>query len=297
MQRLKVGALVAPVCLLIAGTAVPARALVIAPPPPGPQKMGQADTVVVGRVMAILDKDVQAAPAPGAAQTIAYRIAIVRVTDALKGAQGKETIRVGWPAPPQGAQPNPGGPVRPPIGRPRFGVNLEVGADGLFYLTKHHKEDFYTLPMYYSFSSSQNPKFKEEVETARKTIKLLADPIKALKSTDAQERLLAASAMITKYRTPRPGAARTQPIPAEESKLILAALQQADWKQPNRFGETNAMQLFNQLGITQADGWTPPRPQPGRNYQEDFANAAQEWLRRNRDTYRIQGFVSGAEER
>jgi hypothetical protein len=280
--------LCASACLFVLGKGLPARAMLIAPPP-GPMRLAQADTVVVGQVVALEDQDVDAAVAPGIAQKTKYRIARVKVREAIKGGKGADVIRVGFLAPPT-AQP---GLVQPGVIRPgirRGGINLQVGNDGLFYLNPHHQEKFYVAPAYYSFTSSQVPNFKEEVSTAKRTVKLLEDPMAGLKSKDAQERLLTASLLVARYRTAQGGALKTQPIDAAESKLILTALAEADWNQPFRFGQMHPQQAFGQLGLTKEDGWNPPQV---IRTPQDFGNAAREWLRTHADTYRIKRFVAG----
>src|SRR5262249_30336762 len=89
--------------LAVFASALPARALVIAMPQSGPARAAQADAVVVGRVVALEDKDVQV-------QGAMYRIAVVNVTETIKG--GKEQmVKVGFIPPP--ANPNPGVGIRP----------------------------------------------------------------------------------------------------------------------------------------------------------------------------------------
>jgi hypothetical protein len=287
MRRLLGVGAFASLCLAGLATPLAARAMLIRPPA-GPGKLVQADTVVVGKVMGLEDQDVSAtAPFPGATNKVSYRIAVVKVSDAIRGAKGKGTIRVGFIAPAPAPVVPPGGGIRPFIRRP-LGVNLSPGQDGLFYLAKHPTESFYTLPAYYSFTSSQTPAFAEEVKTARKAAKLLDDPVAGLKSTDAQDRLLTAGLLLGQYRTARGFPPKTEPVGAEESKLILSAILSADWNRPVRFGDMNPQQLFFQLGLTPKDGWQQ-RPFP--NIQDQY-NAMREWLREHRDTYRIQRFVA-----
>jgi hypothetical protein len=301
MRKTLFGALLAPACVLAIGSTVPARALVVAPPP-GPQQVGQADTVIVGRVMAIEDKDVAASPVKGSPQKANYRVAVVRVGENIKGAEGKEMIRVAWIAP-QAPQPgNPNVPQVRPI-RPGFrgGIALNVGQDGMFYLKKHHEQKFYTMvnPFGSFIPSENNPNFNQEVEKARKTVKLLAEPVKGLKSANAEDRLLAAGLLITRYRTQEGPRVKTEAIPAEESKLILKVLADADWNpQGGRFNQMNALNLFQQLGLTAKDGWNQPQPQPGQqNYLQVLNDAARTWLRENQNTYRIQRFVNEPTDR
>ena len=47
----------------------------------------------------------------------------------------------------------------------------------------------------------------------------------------------------------------------------------------------SAMSMFNRLGLTDKDGWVPPK---GGNYVE----AAQKWVKDNAGTYRIKKFVA-----
>ena len=85
-----------------------------------------------------------------------------------------------------------------------------------------------------------------------------------------------AALLVARYRNLRGGNARLEPIAAEESKLILAALAEADWNRPQtRFDQLHPMNVFNQLGLTQKDGW---QPQNVRTPQ-DYANAVRAWLR------------------
>src|SRR5438270_505326 len=107
-----------------------ALALVIAPPP-GPSRVVNSDMVIVGKVEGIEPQDVMVA-------NVSYRIAIVKVTDAIRGAKDVKTVRVGFMPPPLNA--------KPPLIRPGFrGVQLQAGQEGLFLLTKHPQEKFYTL--------------------------------------------------------------------------------------------------------------------------------------------------------
>jgi hypothetical protein len=285
---LAVGAF-ASACLIGLGVSLSARAMMVRPPA-GPVKVAQADTVVVGRVMGLEDQDVTA-PLPGTTNKVKYRIAVVRVHERIKGGKGKDTVRVGFlsPAP---AVP-PGGGVRVFIRRPAS-VNLAPGQDGIFYLTRHPTESFYVVPAFYSFTSSQAPNYAEELKGARKAVKLLQDPMAGLKSKDAKDRLLTAELLLGQYRTPKGGPVKTAPISAEESKLILSALLDADWTpRPVPFGQTTPQMLFYQLGATDKDGWRPP--QNVRNPQE-INNAMRAWLREHRDTFRIQRFVPAGEK-
>jgi hypothetical protein len=284
MRRVLFGGALAICGLGMLAGVVPARALVIAPPP-GPIRAAKAEVIVVGTIIALEEKDVSAPQFPKAPQNVNYRIAVVSVKEAIKGAKGLKTIRLGFIPPPQ---PVKGKPIliRPGIGR--FNVSFTVGQDGMFFLTKHHQETFYTAPMYFDFVNGQNANFAKEVQQAKLAVKIGNNPTASLKSKDNEERFFAAAMLIDKYR-PFIGGPQTknEPIDAAESKLILTALLDADWKQGPGFGQFHPFNLFNRLGPK--EGWNPP--QAGKI--EDIHKAAKDWLRENAATYRIQRIIGG----
>lgn len=284
MRRFVLGGLTALCGLGLFAGLVPARALVIAPPPPGPDRLNKVDAVVVGRIIAIEGKDVQA-PMVAKGEKVTYRVAVISITEPIKGAKEQKMIRLGFLPPPTADQG--GGIRRPPIRR--FSPVFEVGQDGMFFLTKHFQESFYTAPMYYDFVASQNGNFNQEVKGVKLTLKLGKNLAAGLKSKDAEERLVVAGLLIQQYRQPIGRVLKQEPIPAEESKLILKAILEGNWK--DNQGNLNPWNLFNRLGVTDKDGWRVPQ---GNNLQqEDYHRAAKEWLEKNVDTYRIQKFVSG----
>lgn len=299
MQRLSTRISLALAGALLLGTALPARALVVAIPA-GPAKVTQADTILVGQVVGMLDRDVQVAEAANAGQTSLYRVAVVQVEETLKGNNKKELVRVGFPVPMQPqAQPIQGGGGRVVIrhGFNRGGQQLALGQGGLFFLKKHASGQFLELATPYgSFVSSQgNPGFQDEIKLTRQTMKILDNPLASLKSQDASERYLAAATLVMQYRTFQ-GSPNTAPIPAEENRLILKTLAEADWNLSSYSGplqQMNPLVLFGRLGISQQDGYQQPRPQQGQNYQQAITQAMQSWLKKNADTYRIQKFLPG----
>ncbi len=282
MRRLLVRPLFASAVLAVLVTASSAFALRIAAPPVPGLRVAAADVIVVGRVVGMEDKDVEVTPFPGSGK-VAYRIAVVRVTDEVMNAKGLTTIRVGFPAPPM-ATPNQPPIIRPGL-RPGLRVDLKIGNDGLFYLTNSGQKGLYLLPMFYDFVARENGTFAKELETVRAHSKLLADPMASLKSADAEQRLLTAGLLVSRYREARNGA-KTEPIAAEESKLILKVLAEANWGAP--FGQFHPQTIFNRLGVTPKDGW-----QLNVKTAQDYQNAARAWLREHMNTYRIQRIVGG----
>ncbi|MCI0456539.1 MAG: hypothetical protein L0Z62_06115, partial [Gemmataceae bacterium] len=274
MRRLLVCAFLVLAGLVLLASAASARVAFVAPPP-GPARTVLADAIVVGRVVGMEDKDIEVAPFPGSPAKASYRIAIVAVTDGVKGARDLKMIRVGFPAPPMGVNdPNPG--IRPIRPRPGMRVELKVGTEGLLYLTKSAEKNLFLMPNYYDLVAREGGNFKKEVEDARKYGQLLDNPMEGLKAKDTEQRFLTAGLLVTRYRTNRAGQAKTEPISAEESKLILTALAEANWDRPQRFGELHPMNMFSQLGLTAKDGWQPP--QQIRNISE-LHNAAERALR------------------
>lgn len=284
MRRFVLGGMAALGGLALCASVVPARALVVAPPPPGPDRLAKVDCIVVGRVIAIEGKDIQA-PMVAKGDKVTYRVAVVSVTDPIKGAKEQKMIRLGFQPPPT-ASDQPGA-IRRPIRR--FSPVFEVGQDGMFFLTKHFQENFYTAPMYYDFVNSQNGNFNQEVKQVKLTLKWGKNIATGLSSKDADERFIAAGLLIQQYRQPMGPVLKQELIPAAESKLILKALLEGDWKQNQ--GILNPWNMFLRLGLTDKDGWRFPQ---GNNLQqEDFHRAAKAWLEKNVDTYRIQRLVSG----
>lgn len=277
--------ILAALMVLIGGAAVlHARAIADAMPmqPPGPARLAKADAVVIGRVVAHEPKDIQIAPAPGAGN-VTYRVAVVNVSEALRGAKDAKSVRIAFI--PRGDKE----PIRP---RPGFGApQLNTGMEGMFFLTKHHAEkDLYVVqgPFDVVVKGENDRGFEKEVGEAKRAAKVLAKPMDSLKSKDAEERFLTASLLVAQYRNAR-GNAKTEAIPAEESKLILQAILDGKWNPQGRFGGEDAWQVFNALGVTEKDGWKLP---PNARNITDFHDAAKAWLRKNVDSYRIQRFVS-----
>lgn len=267
---------------------VAAKALMIAPPP-GPQRMVGAECVVVGKVTAIEEKTIEASPIAGAPKVL-YKVAVVKIGDDIKGGNGLTSIRVGF-VPPIDAPPPPADAPRiRPIRRfPQ--TNLAVGQEAIFFLKKHPEKDFYIAPMFYDVVNKEgNAAFDKDVALLKKSAKILKNPNDSLKSKDAEERLLAASLLMTSYRTPQgTGKQKLEPIDASQSKLILQAIADADWTKQGVRGETTPMSVFGSLNLTPEDGW---KPGPFKNYPVEFPAAARKWLQENGDKYRVKRFVA-----
>ncbi len=255
----------------------PARALRVAAPSQVAQ-FAQAEVVVVGKIVGFEEKEVITNIHPSNPTTVPFKIATIEVSEGLLGKPGK-TIRLGFQAP---AKVNNGGGVLI-VGGGFNRTNFTTGQEGAFFFKKHHAHDFYTTVSYAGFEPKQSANFDKTVAELRKIGKLTENPVAALKGAD---KVLAATYLLTKYRqVPGPNA-KLEPIPAEESKLILKAIADADWKAP--YGVTHPYGLFNQLNLTPADGYK--RPVNIRMIQEIYPSA-QTWLRENQDKFVIKRYV------
>jgi hypothetical protein len=268
-------------CLGLWACSSPANGGMIAMPAPGPVRVANSDAVIVGRVEGIEPQDLKVG-------NFMYRIAVVRIEQPVRGIKNAKTLRIGFippPLPPVGGK----GPFVVRSG-PRD-VQLEPGQEGLFLLKNRPKDGFYIVggPIGFFVGRTKDEGFDKEVAVVKAVAKIADNPQASLKARDADQRLLAAALLIGQYRTFRgPGQPKQVPIDAEESKLILQTLADADWQARADFRSlrANAPQLFSQLGITARDGFTPA---PGGN----ITAASQKWLRDNAQTYRIQRYVAG----
>jgi hypothetical protein len=273
---------------------------------PAPQRAVTADAVVVGKVTAIEKDTVDALPFPGAKDKIAYKVAVVKIQTNLAGANNLTHIKVGFippakaqpPAPPPPGQPaiRPIRPIRPGLQAPE----LKEGQEMLFFLGKHSSADFYVMPGMSPPVDVTTDAGKKEVEAVKRVTELLADPMKGLKSDKADVRAETAAVMVLKYRSYPDSGGETEQVAigADESKLILKAIAEADWKsvQTNP-GMPNALQAFAQLRLTDKDGWKQPVfPKAAPGQPVDFAaiqkDAFVKWLAGPGKDYQIKKVVA-----
>jgi hypothetical protein len=276
--------LAAAACLLAFLTVAQAKALMIAPPPialrPAP-----ADLIVTGKVTGFGAKLVKGEMYKGDVRDM--QVATIKVGDVLMGKQAKE-IKVGF-FPPMNT--SGGGPR---IIRRGPTVQLKQDEEYCLILIKHptQKDVYVALNYYDAIAKKDNPTFAKEVEAIKKSAKLIAKPMEGLKSKQVEDRFTTAALLITRYRTNRTGEQKTEQVSADESKLILEALAEADWnpKTPRVGFQMNPQNLFFNLGVTEKEGWKQPK---------DFtkvAEMAKKWCKDNAGKYRINRFVSETKE-
>jgi hypothetical protein len=265
-----------------------ANALMIAPPSLA-QRVAQAHTIVVGKVEKLEEKAVSAPRFPGDKEKAEYQIAVIKVEDPILAAKGITHVRVGFVPPPMGGGP---GPIR------RYPtVNFTKDQEVLVFLNPHFEANFLEATVYYNVIDKKgNANFEKDLAEVKKYAKLLANPKDGLTSKDKDERFTTAAMLVAQYRARRPGVnePKTEAVDAETSKLILTALAEADWKANTGFNRLSPMMTFQQLGVTEKDGFTPPAREIMGQKQVDFQKypeAAQQWLKDNAGKYKIQRFV------
>lgn len=242
------------------------------PREPIAHRVAAGDCVVLGRITAIRDKPEQGQVyRHSATPRWDFTIVEVEVKESLYGAKDKKHLRfgirdIGWYK--QESKP---GPV---VGKTGYFCGVQVG-----------KNDFYIVPLD-CFCAEKGPDFEKDLPAARRLGQLLEDPEKGLKSASAEDRLLTAYLLLLRfcYVPWRHGeTGKTQPIDAEQSKRILLALAEGDWKKNSQeIGDAMAA-----LHLSVKFGAPAMKDFPPQHDQEQRPEAAKQWLKQNAETYRI----------
>jgi hypothetical protein len=260
----------------------PVRADRIAPIAQPVERALRVPVVVVGKVTAIEKDTVDAALYPGATQKVAHKVAVVKVETNLAGAENITHLKVGFVPASAGLRRGPENP------------ELKEGQEWLFFLVKHHGGEFHAIPYMTPPVESKAESFKADVDAVKKVLALVADPAKALKAEKAADRFNAAVAIVTRFRTPPEGATgdtEAVALTADESRPILKALAEGEWKLLPGRPELNGYSAFARLGLTDADGWKPPKLEPGKDFGEQMRQAFIKWLDGPGKDYRIKKLV------
>lgn len=261
----------------------PAVAKVIFRPTAPTGQAFEAELIVVGKVQEVEKDLAKVSEYPGGPK-VPFQIVSVKVSETLGLAKGLTHVRIGF-VPKEGRDADR-----------RFEVihNLVEGQEGCFFLMKHPEADFYVqFPNGSQLLSSQNDYYKQ-LGTIKKITKALSEPLTALKAKDAADRQITACALVMKYRSHpeglKGGPITPEPIPAEESKLILTALSEMEWGQFGPEGFSSLDRTFWMLGLKASDGWTPPPPKV-QNDPKLMTAAVTKWLKENAEKYRIQRMI------
>jgi hypothetical protein len=257
------------------------------------EKLVRSDVVAVGKVTAIEKDDVLAPQFPGAPDKVAYKVAVVKIESGLVGTNAITHVKIGF-VPPAGDPnaPQPGG------GRPGRGgyapVNLTKDMEALFYLKKHHSADFYTVEPIMAPIETKDEGYKAQMELVKKGAAVIADPLKALKAEKADDRTFAAALLVTKYRSYPDNAPEVEnvKIGADESKLILKAISEGDWKKDQDGTAPHPYQAFSMLGLNETSGFKFPMVKPGEDFIEKAKEAYTAWLAGAGKDYQITKIVA-----
>lgn len=251
-------------------------------PFPIPERVARAKLVVVGKVTRLEKNTLEITPYWGGTKKREFLVGVVEIKDQIKGEQKLTHVRVAF------LPQRPGGLRQYPLN-----TQLKPGEEVCLFLSAHPSEPVYFFPYYFDRIDKRNLKqFDKDVKLAKECAKLAKDPIQSLSSKSERERMLALTMVLTGYRTPpritKPGmTVKQEPIDAKLSEKILTTLGSANWTKPiPELQPTHApLNLFYRLGVTKADGWTPPKDYRKRN------EAARTWVLKNAKTYRIKKFV------
>src|SRR5262249_51875475 len=150
---------------------------------------------------------IQLAPYAGAPNKLDYMVAVVTVAEVIKGEAAVKTVRVAFqsaqaiplPPPPAGQQ----GRIRPLPIRNRPGVTLQVGNEGLYFLTKSSEDGVYIVPGFSDVVAKGTPNYEKDVSQVKDVVRIVGDPMAALKDPSLPKRTQAAIVLISNYRTGR----------------------------------------------------------------------------------------------
>ena len=267
------------------------------------QKLAQSDVVVAGKVTSVEKETVELPQFAGDKNKVAFTVAVIKVETALAGAKNVTHVKVAFLAQPGGDQPAidlpiKGRPIRP--GGGGFGpVQLTDGQEGIFFLQKHPGSD-----SYYSIQQGMTPiaakaeNYKEEVVKVKAITEALADPLKALKAAKLDARLTATAAIVGKYRQPsRTGQSIEVAIPAEETKLIMKTLLEADWTVADRPApgfdyQSSPSSIVGMLGLYPgAQGIPAFQVKPGESYNAKYKEVVAAWYEKSGEKFEIKKFV------
>lgn len=248
------------------------------------QRATQASYVIVGKIVEVEKESLAAEPYPYAAGTSDYKMVTVKIGERLLGASGITQVRVGF-------APMNLGPRR---GRIELeGLKTEVGTEACFFLVPHSSGDFFVPVPWATPLDVSTKAYAEQLAEVKKVTSVIADPLDALKSKDADARAFAVRILLNRYRSAPygfgKGEIKQEPIPLEESKLILSAMAEMPWV-PDAKGNARSS-VWQQLNLTLADGFTAPLAAAGADANKLMDEATLKWLEANKEKYRVKRFV------
>jgi hypothetical protein len=270
------------------------------------QKVAQADVIVTGKVTSVEKETVELPQFAGDKNKAAFTVAVIKVESALSGVKNVTHLKVAFIAQPgAGGGEVPGeiikGPgIRPFPGRGFGPVQLTEGQEGIFFLQKHPGSDsYYSVQQGMTPVSAKVENYKAELVKVKGITEAIADPVKALKAEKLDARLTAVAAIVGKYRQPaRNGQSVEVAIPAEETKLIMKTLLEADWTvadmpAPGFDYQSAPANIASMIGLYPGGNGIPPIIQkPGESYNAKYKEAVKAWYEKSGEKFEIKKFVA-----
>jgi len=267
------------------------------------QKVAQAEVVVTGKVSSLEKETVELPQFPGDKNKVAFTIAVIKVESILSGAKNVTHLKVAFITQAGGGgEQNLGLPIKGrPIRPGGFGpIQLTEGQEGIFFLQKHPGSDsYYAIQQGFAPIAAKAEDYKEELVKVKGITDALADPMKALQAEKLDARLLAASAIVGRYRSNPTGQQLVEKaIPAEETKLIMKTLFEADWTAadmpaPGFDYQTSPSYLASMIGLNPGVNGIPQiQIKPGESYNAKMKEAIQAWHAKNGEKFEIKKFVT-----
>jgi hypothetical protein len=244
---------------------------------PIPERVATADMIVVGKIASIGKESITVKETGQFKLDVSYSVAVVEVKEAIQGAKGMKKLDMGFPATAQ-----PGLPRIPSLQVTTFTQGQEL----CLLLKKHPSEKFYVVVGNYDYNlNKKSPSYRNNEALIKRCAKLLAEPDKNLKSRVRADRVLTASMLVYRYRNPV--GTKEEEVDDDQSKLIMKALAEADWK--------DLQPVFFKLGVNEKDGWKGPQAVRGRI--QTIEMATRDWLKANAGKYRIKRYVAEEESK
>jgi hypothetical protein len=259
--------------------------------------------VIVGKVVDVDRDGVEVAPFRGAPKErmLKYKIATFQIEDRILGAGGITRIRVGFPADGRPTFAITATPAAVTDGvRPTGTVTLTAGTEGCFALAKHPTADFYVIMGPPTYKKDSN--YAKEVDKLKKYGRAINDPVAALKAKDLDDRFESAQIILQRYLIPQ-GSNKREPVPDEETKLLVALLKELPWvpadgKRTRADGKLvphRAVLWYSinpgELGFKRPD---PPKRNPGDpppNMDKLMDEATTKFLNESADHIKLKRFV------
>jgi hypothetical protein len=272
--------LAASAAVLVAAPAFSLR--MIAPSTPAIRAV-QQPIVVIGKITAIEEKPVEVEPFPGAKTKVPFKLAVLQIETALVGAAGETHLKIGYQEPVAGVPRRPGG----------IGFTPTVGLGGVFFLSPHPAGGFVVVPPVAPPLDAKGEKYKDDLAQVKKGLAVAEKPSDALSAKDATDRYFAASILLSKYNTTPANVAKVdrEPVSADETKKLMAALLEADWSKPPAVGTPAPATLMWQLQLGPDDGWNPEPIQGQKDVAAFYKAQLTKWYAAHGEKFRVKKYV------